>query len=266
MTSKAMATGELLSDLLTAVEGAIFNMEEGAYLEGGVAALEIIPVPVKGTDRYDLDIAVVPYGPAEDIDDDVLNEGRAAFAEAAAGEDPGIAAEARLRLVNLDRPSVRLEDLEGVLLFADELGEDGRTVVGTHPAFLDKQGHASVAGLPRCSCRLELMAGGHAGDVPMTDPRAWFRSAETAGRRASVIVGRDQAGDIVLEAMTSERALAGAKVRVEFVDLADGSIWRTHELTFQEAGKEVAVREVESSTAWRCEATRKVAFRFYIHG
>jgi len=144
MKTKAAVTGELLSDLLTSTKDARFRVQDGDYIEGDIAALEIIPLPVRGSGRFNLDISVVPYAPAADVPQAVLEGGREAFIAALDDPDPRIVAEAKQRLADLDRPHADLGELAETLFFVDVLDENGESAQSSYPAFFDGKGRAHV--------------------------------------------------------------------------------------------------------------------------
>lgn len=104
-----------------------FNSREGAYVEGELAAVEIVPKRTKDADLCDLHFRIISYHSVRQAPAEVLAGAREACEEAAFDSDPAVRFAARLYLDSLKSPDrVHPGDMEGLVvsLYMSERGAE----------------------------------------------------------------------------------------------------------------------------------------------
>ena len=171
----------LKEDALASWASLRFRASDGAYAEGKLASIQVIPL-IKGESRWcDLEVQITPYAIGEGVHPAIVEGAREAFHQALRDPNPGVRAAAEQALRALDEPRVQGEDLLGHALrlhWEDPLttnpmegraSPNGRGVHSCEPVIerTSLRGRALFANVPaQATCTLEFVPWATREEIP----------------------------------------------------------------------------------------------------
>jgi hypothetical protein len=153
-------TGQLWLDVATTLSGREFRVGDGAYFEGELAGIEVVPSRIRGRDGLvDVTVIVTPFALSDDVEPEVTSTARHVFEQARSSGRRSIRAAAERELKRMDGPRLNTRSLRGRMLSLRLTIEDSWAILlpkGTVDGRLDRCGRARFSDIPAgCTCSLE---------------------------------------------------------------------------------------------------------------
>ncbi len=232
-----LALKKIRRDVSRMLKDLRFNSSEGAYVEGELAAIEIVPKRKKGSTLCDLHFRIIPYHMERDAPTEILAGVREACLEAQFDPNPNVQFAARHYLASLKvTERVRPGDMEGLFVSlsakserGDELALEGSTDRDGEIWFLD----VSLSGVCHLTMaeseRLQpvvVEAGEESSptfayaaelpDEPPPRPVGRSRVFTLPDRPVIAVLEEIVGGEAMLTLETGAKELSGATVRFEW--------------------------------------------------